>query len=198
MLYFQLFINKYFLHRITFWNFILIFCHNGFFIRFCLFFDFNLYARSLSYTENYFASFSVLFEWKVPWEFPVAVQWPVFFFLPRVYFILPREFLFYRDLFLFCWEHVSFAVRFFVLRRLSFFCRGNFCFAARFFLFPWRISFLQREFLFCVEFSSFILTYFFFAARIFLLAREFLFCRKLFYFLVTFVGHFCIYQRLMK
>ena len=109
----------------------------------------------------YFASSSVLFDWKVPWEFSVAVQWAIFFcrlfffffffffFLPRVYFLLPQEFLFYRDLFLFCRKHFSFAARFFLLPRLSFFCRRNFCFAVWFFLFPWPISFLLRAFFFC-------------------------------------------------
>ena len=137
-----------------FWNFIIIFCHNGFFKSFCLFFGFNPYAWRFSYTESIqFPSSSSLFEWKVPWEFPVALQWAIFFY--RLFFLLtvsifyfaagisllrwpisflPREFFFYREVF-------SFA-------RLPFFCRENFSFATSFLLLPWPISLLSPAFFF--------------------------------------------------
>ena len=131
------------------------------------FFVFNLYPRRLSYTEDYFASSSALLEWKVPWEFPVAVQWAIFFC--RLSFLFTESiFYFAVDISLLPWP-------------ISFLPRAVFI-AAIIFLLP-------RKFLFCREIFSFSVTYIYFAAQIFLLASEFLFYRELFSFTVTLVGH---------
>ena len=145
-----------------FWNFIIIFCHNGFFKSFCLFFGFNPYAWRFSYTESIqFPSSSSLFEWKVPWEFPVALQWAIFFYrlfflltMSIIYFaagisllrgpisFLPREFFFYREVF-------SFAAIIFLLPRVFFFCPDLFLFCRQHFSFTAKISLLPGAFFFC-------------------------------------------------
>ena len=116
-----------------------------FFISFCLFFVFNLYAWRLSNTEgtlhhllHYLSGKSrVNFPWLCSELFSLEA---CFFFLSRVYFLFLREFIFCRDVFLFCREIFSFVVTYF---------------------FSW-----PREFLFCRKFSSLPLTYFFFAVTL--------------------------------
>ena len=132
------------------------------FISFCLFFVFNLYARRLSYRED-FASSSALFEREVPWEFPVAMQWAIFFC--RLLFLFTESiFYFAAGISLLPWpiycfrEHFSFAAIIFLLPRKFLFCRRSFSFARSFFLLPWPISFLPRTFFFCRELFSFAVT----------------------------------------
>ena len=141
-------INTYFIEvcsEILFW---------WFFINFCLFFVFNLYARRLSYRED-FASSSALFEREVPWEFPVAMQWAIFFC--RLFFLFTESiFYFAAGISLLPWPIYCFP--------------EHFSFAAK-------ISFLPREFFFCQELFSFAVTNFFFAESIFLLPGAFFFCR---------------------
>ena len=103
MLYFQLCINKYLLDRSMFWNFILIFCHNGFLLAFVFFFFvFNLYTRRLSYTENLLC---IIF--CIIWvESPVAIYRGS----AMSYFLLPPVFSFHREYILFCLRNFSFTV----------------------------------------------------------------------------------------
>ena len=131
-----------------FWKFYSNFLSQWFFVSFYLFFAFNLYARRLSYTEDYYASSSALFGRKVPWEFRVVMQWDIFFC--RLFFLSTDSIFYFAAgisllpwLISFCREIFSFAAE------ISFLPRGSFPFAGSFFLLPWPISFLARAFFFC-------------------------------------------------
>ena len=169
MLYFQLFIKKFFLLK-----FYSNFLSQWFFISFCMFFVFNLYARRLSYTKDLLC---IIF--CIIWvESPMGISrgYAVsYFLLPLVFSFYRNYILYYRGILLLPWS-ISFLSRTFL------FCREIFSFVAIIFLLP-------RKFLFCREIFSFSVTYFLFVTRIFLLPWEFLFCRELFYFTVTLVGH---------
>ena len=153
-----------------FWNFILIFYYNVFLWAFACSLFLICTREGCPKQSIYFALSSALFEWKVPWEFPVAMQWPTFF--RRLFFSFYREYILFchgnfsftvtyfffagsmfllpRD-FLFCGDYLSFVAEisvlprdFFFFRDVFLFCSENFCFASSFLLLSWLISFLPR------------------------------------------------------
>ena len=85
--------------------------------------------------RRYFASSSALFEWKVPFEFPVAVQWAIF--SCRLYFVFTENIFSFADgISLLPW-HISFLQRdfFFCQDLFLFFDRENSYFAGSFLFF---------------------------------------------------------------
>ena len=104
--------------------------------------------------RNYFASSSALFERKIPWEFPVAMQWAIFFC--RLFFLFTKS-IFY------------FAAGISLWPLPSSFCREHFSFAGSYFLLPWPVSFLPWKFFFCRDQFLFCRGSFSFAGSFFLL-----------------------------
>ena len=87
--------------------------------------------------RGYFASSSALFEWKVPFEFPVAVQWAIL--SCRLYFVFTENIFSFADgISLLPW-HISF------LQRDFFFCQDLFLFLTA------RIIILPGVFFFCPD-----------------------------------------------
>ena len=94
--------------------------------------------------RGYFAFYSALFEWKVPFEFPVAVQWAIL--SCRLYFLFTKSiFSFAERISLLPWR-ISF------LQWDFFFCQNLFLFlTAGILILPWVFFFCPDLFLFSCD-----------------------------------------------